>query len=81
MSRLAPTSTPRVGSSSTITRGSGCSTLASASFCWLPPDSDDAAASQRAGADAEVGDRLLQRRALGAPVEQRTRVAVERPSA
>ncbi len=46
MSRLAPTSTPRVGSSSTITRGSGCSTLASASFCWLPPDSDDATMSR-----------------------------------
>ena len=42
MSRLAPTSTPRVGSSSTTTRGCGCSTLASASFCWLPPDSEAA---------------------------------------
>ena len=53
MSRLAPTSTPRVGSSSTTTRGCGCSTLASASFCWLPPDSDEARCAQVAGADAE----------------------------
>jgi hypothetical protein len=45
MSRLAPTSTPRVGSSSTTTFGCGCSTLASASFCWLPPESDEALTS------------------------------------
>ena len=42
MSRFAPMSTPRVGSSSTITFGPGCSTFASASFCWLPPESDEA---------------------------------------
>jgi len=49
MSRLAPTSTPRVGSSRMTTRGPGCSTFAMASFCWLPPESDLALAVDVAG--------------------------------
>ena len=35
----APTSTPRVGSSTMSRRGSGASHLASRTFCWLPPES------------------------------------------
>ena len=35
----SPTSMPRVGSSSTRTSTSWCSSRASATFCWLPPDS------------------------------------------
>ena len=61
MSRFAPTSTPRVGSSSTITFGSGCSTFASASFCWLPPDSDEARTSSEPVRMPKSCDRALQR--------------------
>ena len=39
---LAPTSTPRVGSSSRNTDGCASSHLANTSFCWLPPDSEPA---------------------------------------
>ena len=39
ISAFAPTSTPRVGSSSSSTSGSRASALASTTFCWLPPDS------------------------------------------
>jgi len=35
---LAPTSTPRVGSSSSSRRGSLSSSLANTTFCWLPPE-------------------------------------------
>ncbi len=38
MAALAPTSTPRVGSSKSITPGSSASHLASTTFCWLPPE-------------------------------------------
>ena len=38
-SARAPTSTPRVGSSSSSTRPSRCSQRANTTFCWLPPDS------------------------------------------
>ena len=37
-SALAPTSMPRVGSSRMRTLGLSASHLASATFCWLPPD-------------------------------------------
>ena len=37
-SALAPTSMPRVGSSRMSTLGLSASHLASATFCWLPPD-------------------------------------------
>ncbi len=37
ISAFAPTSTPRVGSSSTITRGRRPSHLAMTIFCWFPP--------------------------------------------
>src|SRR4028119_878958 len=37
MSERAPTSTPRVGSSRTTTRGSSCRQRAMTTFCALPP--------------------------------------------
>ena len=40
MSERAPMSTPRVGSSSSRTRGRSSSARASSTFCALPPDSD-----------------------------------------
>ena len=42
ISALAPTSTPRVGSSSRITDGWASSHLANTTFCWLPPLSEPA---------------------------------------
>ena len=42
ISALAPTSTPRVGSSSRTTDGCASSHLANTTFCWLPPDSEPA---------------------------------------
>ena len=42
ISSLAPTSTPRVGSSSRNTDGWASSHLANTTFCWLPPDSEPA---------------------------------------
>ena len=39
MSRLAPMSTPLVGSLSRSTRGSDARARAMTTFCWLPPDS------------------------------------------
>ena len=48
-SSLAPTSMPRVGSTRTSTRGAWVSHLASATFCWLPPDSAPSRASTFAG--------------------------------
>jgi hypothetical protein len=39
MSRLAATSTPRVGSSTMAISGSVSSQRASSVFCWLPPES------------------------------------------
>ena len=42
ISSLAPTSTPRVGSSSRNTDGCASSHLANTTFCWLPPDSEPA---------------------------------------
>src|ERR1700689_3300176 len=71
MARLAPTSTPRVGSSAISTRGLRSSTLANSSFCWLPPDSvkgDQAGAEYGLHDDAAVlagGDDVLQLRVLG----------------
>ena len=44
-SSFAPTSMPRVGSTSTRTRGAWVSHLASATFCWLPPESEPSLAS------------------------------------
>ena len=47
---MAPTSTPRVGSSKRTTWGSCTSDLAMTTFCWLPPESSTifALALQRA---------------------------------
>ena len=38
MSAFAPTSMPRVGSSSTMSSGAVASQRASSTFCWLPPE-------------------------------------------
>ena len=46
-------------------RGPGCSTLASASFCWLPPDSDDALMSSEPVRMPNSATADLQRVALG----------------
>ena len=45
MSRRAPRSTPRKGSSSSSTRAGLNSQRPSATFCWLPPESDSIGAS------------------------------------
>ena len=47
-SALAPTSTPRVGSSTISTLGSRASQRASTTFCWLPPDRPSMACSGEA---------------------------------
>ena len=47
-SALAPTSTPRVGSSTISTLGSRASQRASTTFCWLPPDRPSIACSAEA---------------------------------
>ena len=47
VSPLAPTSTPRVGSSSSSSNGSPSTSFASTTFCWLPP-------GQRPGGDTRV---------------------------
>ncbi len=39
---MAPTSSPRVGCAAIRTLGSRDTSLATTSFCWLPPDSSDA---------------------------------------
>src|SRR6185437_15391205 len=39
ISAMAPTSTPRVGSSKMMRSGSCTSDLAITTFCWLPPES------------------------------------------
>jgi hypothetical protein len=38
ISDFAPTSTPRVGSSTTMTLSPRMSHRAMSTFCWLPPD-------------------------------------------
>ena len=45
MSIRERTSTPWVGSSASSTRGSPASTRPSATFCWLPPESEVGGAS------------------------------------
>ena len=54
ISSLAPTSTPRVGSSSRNTDGCASSHLANTTFCWLPPDSEPAGLVDRAAADPQA---------------------------
>ena len=54
MPALAPTSTPRVGSSKIRTPGWIASHLASTTFCWLPPDRKRAScSSERARSSTE----------------------------
>ena len=64
-SSLAPTSMPRVGSLSTSTRGRWVSHLASATFCWLPPDSVPSARLDVGRADAQPLDVAARDVALG----------------
>lgn len=55
-SALAPTSMPRVGSSSSRTRGSRQSQRARSTFCWLPPESSPTFCS---GLDALIRSRFM----------------------
>ena len=66
----APTSTPRVGSSSRSTRGARRSQRARITFCWLPPDSVSIAWS---GDDAWIANRAADRRASPASRPRRSR--------
>ena len=69
MSRLAPTSMPRVGSSAISTPGSIRSDRANRSFCWLPPDSDPAGASTRS-VPSTLSERGPHLRPLGAAPDE-----------
>ena len=60
---LAPTSMPRVGSSSSSTRGRVASHLPITTFCWLPPDSVPAGLLDAGAADAERSHRVARQRA------------------
>ena len=55
-STFAPTSMPRVGSSSTSARGERASSRASSTFCWLPPDRVPAGRSDVRWPDVERVD-------------------------
>lgn len=55
-SALAPTSMPRVGSSSSSTLGSRQSQRASSTFCWLPPESSPTFCS---GLEALIRSRFM----------------------
>ena len=57
ISALAPTSTPRVGSSRISTRQRAASHFASTIFCWLPPDSPAVIASMPAPRTPRRSDR------------------------
>ena len=64
---------PRVGSLSTSTRGRCVSHLASATFCWLPPDSVPQPAVDARRADAQALDVLLRRCARSAAGRSQSR--------
>ena len=79
MSRLAPTSTPRVGSSSTTTRGSRMQHLGERELLLVAARQRRRRGIARSPVRMPKSvDRLAQRRALGAGVEPRLRVALER---
>ena len=61
---FAPTSIPRVGSSSTRARGDRASRRASSTFCWLPPDSVPAGRSTSAGRMSRASTQLQRELAL-----------------
>ena len=63
-SALAPTSMPRDGSSSRITRGWVASILPITTFCWLPPDSEPIGAPAAGGLDAGLADAVVDHRPL-----------------
>ena len=54
ISDFEPTSTPCVGSSRMSTFGEIASHRASATFCWLPPDSDSTSDATDAGLDPQL---------------------------
>ena len=59
MPALAPTSTPRVGSSKISTPGWTASHFASTTFCWLPPERKRAScSSERARSSTRAGELL-----------------------
>ena len=70
MARLAPTSTPRVGSSAISTRGSRSSIRANSSFCWLPPDSVPAGTRLAPRPDVELAEHLPHRARSSRPRDQ-----------
>ena len=83
ISDLAPTSMPRVGSSTTITFRPRISQRASSTFCWLPPDRYLICLVEARRLDAETVDEVLHRAALLAFVEEAAtwRSCVERGEA
>ena len=68
ISDFAPTSTPRVGSSSSSTAGSASSQRASTTFCWLPPESSAIGCS--------ASRHLMASRSIMAAVAARSRAAL-----
>ena len=77
MSRFAPTSTPRVGSSAMSTAGWASMARANMSFCWLPPESAAGmvsssldAATRRSASFARV-DSMRRRTKPNRPSERR----------
>ena len=73
ISALAPMSTPCVGSSRISTRGFVASQRASATFCWLPPESVPTGASIDGVRMAKSVDEALRLGALGGAIEQAER--------
>ncbi len=75
ISALAPTSIPRVGSSSSRSFGLVASQRASSTFCWLPPERLPASMSGFGGPDLQQRDVLLDdlvRASLGHPAQPAT---------
>ncbi len=62
-------STPRVGSSTKSTRGSTASSFASATFCWLPPESVRHRLVDAGAANAEPLAHRFGERCLAAPAD------------
>ena len=73
ISALVPTSTPRVGSKNSRIRASVASSLASTTFCWLPPDSVPASCSVELDLDLQLRHRLVDQLALGLLIDDPAR--------
>ena len=76
-SSLAPTSMPRVGSDRISTLGRWVSHLASATFCWLPPDSEPSSMFGLGGLICRSLARVAGDRAFRVGLEQQAVDAVE----